>query len=63
MKYLGIKLAEYIQNLYAKNYKSPGKKKKNNPKDINSGYIGYVHGLEDSNSQDVNFPKCTCNSC
>lgn len=26
------------------------KKKKNNPKDINSGYIGYVHGLEDSNS-------------
>lgn len=51
MKYLGIKLAEYIQNLYAKNYKSPGKKKKkNNPKDINSGYIGYVHGLEDSNS-------------
>lgn len=49
MKYLGIKLAEYIQNLYAKNYKSPGKKK-NNPKDINSGYVGYVHGLEDSNS-------------
>lgn len=28
MKYLGIKLAEYIQNLYAKNYKSPRKKKK-----------------------------------
>lgn len=24
--------------------------KKKKPKDINSGYIGYVHGLEDSNS-------------
>ena len=39
MRHLWIKLVEYMQNLYAKNYKSP---EKNPKKDLNSGYIVFM---------------------
>lgn len=40
--------------MYAENHKSTGKTPKEG---LNSGYIHCVHGLEDSNSKDVNPPQ------